>query len=152
MGSLMHRGRDRRGRDVWERRSSLGFDSAAGKYPMYRERHHGTKTEARRRLSRLQVAHDLGDLEAFLASERLADPAVEPAPAEESEREERHRRIAQLRGEGLSLRAIADLVGVTKSQVARDLAGVPRPGVPDGTPATIRGRDGKTYPGKHHGS
>lgn len=58
--------------------------------------------------------------------------------------EQRREVVSVLREQGHSLRAIGGAVGVTKSQVERDLAGVP-----DGTPAaeTI-GRDGKRYPAR----
>jgi hypothetical protein len=49
-----------------------------------------------------------------------------------------------LREQGHSPRAIAGAVGVSKSQVERDLAGVPD-GTPDGR---VTGRDGKSYAAK----
>jgi hypothetical protein len=51
--------------------------------------------------------------------------------------------VADLREEGHSLRAIAGAVGVDKERVRQDLAGVE-----DSTPATVTGRDGKSYPAK----
>lgn len=50
---------------------------------------------------------------------------------------------AALREQGHSFRAIAGALGVGKSQVKRDLAGVP-----NGTPAETLGRDGKRYPSR----
>lgn len=72
-------------------------------------------------------------------------------------REVRRELVAELAAQGMSTRAIAPIVGATKSQVARDIAAVP-----DGTPepvviavnvatgeviedAPITGLDGKTY-------
>ena len=46
-------------------------------------------------------------------------------------REDRQKLVEYLSGEGLSTRAIAPIVGATKSQVARDIAATP---VPNGTP------------------
>lgn len=55
--------------------------------------------------------------------------------------EQRAEWVARLRQEGKSLREIAEAAGVSKSQVSRDLAGVPF-----GTPEAITGKDGKSYP------
>lgn len=56
-------------------------------------------------------------------------------------REQRAEQVESLAAQGLSTRTIAAALGVGKSTVDRDLAGVP-----DGTPALPRiGHDGKTY-------
>lgn len=71
-------------------------------------------------------------------------------------RDERQELVGYLAGEGLSVRAIAPIVGSTKSQVARDVAtapvpnGTPAPVASEGvqsshTPAPVTGLDGKTY-------
>lgn len=57
-------------------------------------------------------------------------------------REQRRELVARLRRDGMSVRAIADATGETKSTVDRDLATVP-----DGTvPERIVGKDGKSRP------
>ena len=56
-------------------------------------------------------------------------------------RDQRRELVAKLRGQGWSLRRIAERLGVSKSQVERDASGVPF-----GTPATVTGADGKRYP------
>jgi ParB family chromosome partitioning protein len=56
-------------------------------------------------------------------------------------RDQRRELVAKLRGQGWSLRRIAERLGVSKSQVERDASGVPF-----GTPATVTGADGKQYP------
>lgn len=78
-------------------------------------------------------------------------------------RDVRQELVAELAAQGMSTRAIAPIVGVTKSQVSRDLAGFPDPEPlievpaevsPDGAsvavvvvaePAPIKGLDGKNY-------
>lgn len=55
-------------------------------------------------------------------------------------REERQEVVLSLRESGMSTRAIAAATGQSKSQVDRDLAGVP-----NGTPAPVLGTDGKQY-------
>jgi len=62
---------------------------------------------------------------------------------EESNRQERIGRVVQARTEQKSLRTIAEQEGVSVAQVRRDLSAVP-----GGTPATVTGRDGKTYPSR----
>jgi hypothetical protein len=58
---------------------------------------------------------------------------------------QRRQRVADARRNGHSLRAIGEELGISKSQVERDLQGVPR-GTPEpGTPK-ILGKDGKQYP------
>lgn len=57
--------------------------------------------------------------------------------------QQRREIVAALRESGHSLRAIAGAVGSSKSQVERDLSGVP-----SGTPGESIGRDGKRYPAK----
>jgi len=57
-------------------------------------------------------------------------------------REQRAEQVQSLRSAGLSTRAIGSALGVGKSTVDRDLAGVPD-GPPDAAPVT--GQDGKTY-------
>lgn len=57
--------------------------------------------------------------------------------------DQRREIVASLRERGHSLRAIAGAVGASKSQVERDLSGVP-----DGTPETVKGADGKSYPAR----
>ena len=52
--------------------------------------------------------------------------------------------VAYLAGEGMSTRAIAPIVGVSKSQVANDVE-VSRTGHVGPAPTPIHGRDGKTY-------
>lgn len=63
--------------------------------------------------------------------------AVNVSPADDSERKAL---VSLMSGKGMSVRAIADVVGVGKSTVSRDLADED---VPDGTPTT--GVDGKEY-------
>lgn len=58
-------------------------------------------------------------------------------------KEERLEVVKALREDEHSIRAIAGALGVSKSQVERDLAGVPH-----GTPDTARGLDGKFYPAR----
>ncbi|HET6729150.1 MAG TPA: hypothetical protein VFG96_07005 [Jiangellaceae bacterium] len=53
--------------------------------------------------------------------------------------------VARLAGLGMSTRAIGSVVGVGKSTVARDLAGVP-PGTREPPPDAVIGRDGRTHP------
>lgn len=55
-------------------------------------------------------------------------------------REERRARIVSARENNESIRTIAEREGISKSQVARELSGVPR-----GTPEKIKGKDGKEY-------
>lgn len=55
--------------------------------------------------------------------------------------EQRRPVVADLRGQGHSLRAIAGAVGTSLGTVQRDLEGVS-----GDTPHEVRGRDGKTYP------
>jgi hypothetical protein len=62
----------------------------------------------------------------------------------EMPREQRLPVVADLRKHGHSLRAIAGAVGVTKSQVERDLATVPPGTVPD----RVTGLDGKSRPSR----
>jgi transposase-like protein len=57
--------------------------------------------------------------------------------------QQRREVVAALRQEGHSLRAIAGATGVSQGQVRRDLSGVSQD-----TPATVTGRDGKSYPSK----
>lgn len=56
----------------------------------------------------------------------------------------RREHVAQLRESGLSTRAIATAVGVSKNTVHRDLESA----VPNGTPGPVLGLDGKTYSAK----
>lgn len=64
--------------------------------------------------------------------------------------EERHARTLALREGGMSVRAIAAVLGVAKTTVQRDVAAAmpPLSGVPDGTPDSGRsvGRDARSYP------
>ena len=57
------------------------------------------------------------------------------------DRDQRRELVADLRGSGMSTRAIGAALGASKSSVDRDLAGVP-----NGTPDTVTGADGKRYP------
>jgi hypothetical protein len=58
-------------------------------------------------------------------------------------REARRAKVAELRADGKSLRAIAKAVGVSKAQVANDLSDVSTGGhLPD----VVKGADGKQYP------
>lgn len=61
-------------------------------------------------------------------------------------RQERIGKVAELRQEGKSLRAIADEVGVSAPQVLRDLEDAEEAGVTPVTPDRVTGQDGKTYP------
>jgi hypothetical protein len=66
-------------------------------------------------------------------------------------RQARIERVAKLRAEGQSQRAIAEQVGVSQKQVRRDLAASPESHVSPGPPNTIggiKGRDGKLYPAR----
>lgn len=62
MGSMVNRGKDRRGLDVWDLRVSLGYDPATGKYPRYTERFHGPRINARRHLHDLEDKREDGQL------------------------------------------------------------------------------------------
>lgn len=55
-------------------------------------------------------------------------------------REQRRDIVANLRGEGLSTRAIGAALGIGRMTAQRDL-----PGVPNGTPGSVLGTDGKSY-------
>lgn len=57
-------------------------------------------------------------------------------------RGERREAVADLRGQGMSTRQIANATGIGQSQVRRDLAEVS----PNGSPATVTGSDGKQHP------
>lgn len=59
-------------------------------------------------------------------------------------RVERKELVSELADEGMSTRAIAPIVGASKSQIADDLAGVQNR-TPAAGPRQITGRDGKTY-------
>lgn len=56
-------------------------------------------------------------------------------------REERREVVSSMRELGMPIRAIASATGTSKSAVDRELSG----GVPNGTPETVTGIDGKTY-------
>lgn len=62
MGSMVKRGQDRLGLDVWEIRVSLPFDPVTRTYPRYTERFHGPKVNATRRLRDLEIEHEDGQL------------------------------------------------------------------------------------------
>ena len=62
MGSMVKRGQDRLGLDVWEIRVSLAYDPATRSYPRYVERFHGPRVNAARRLRDLEIDHDDGQL------------------------------------------------------------------------------------------
>jgi ParB-like chromosome segregation protein Spo0J len=53
--------------------------------------------------------------------------------------------VAELRADGKSVRGIAEALGVGKSTVERDLRTHQETPVPNGTPATVTGQDGKSY-------
>ena len=57
-------------------------------------------------------------------------------------KERRQELVAKLRGKGWSVRRIADRLKVGVATVSRDA----NAGVPNGTPATVTGKDGKHYP------
>jgi integrase len=63
MGSMIYRGKDRRGIDIWELQVSLGFDAATGTYPKITERFHGPERNARRRLHQLEDKREDGLLQ-----------------------------------------------------------------------------------------
>jgi len=56
-------------------------------------------------------------------------------------KEQRASIFADMRSDGMSLRAIAEVTGVSKDTVRRELAGVAF-----ATPEGVTGRDGKSYP------
>ena len=60
MGSIIYRGKDRRGLDVWQLQISLPFDPETGTYPKYTERFHGPETNAKRRMRDLELEHEDG--------------------------------------------------------------------------------------------
>src|SRR5450759_617395 len=62
MGSMVNRGKDRRGLDVWDLRVSLGYDPKTRKYPRYTGRFPGPRTNAARRLRDLELEHEDGQL------------------------------------------------------------------------------------------
>lgn len=82
----------------------------------------------------IEVADEAEALEIArtLNEDRRAMPKAERLEVVKALREDEH-----------SIRAIAGALGVSKSQVERDLAGVPC-----GTPSTTRGLDGKSYPAR----
>ena len=82
----------------------------------------------------IEVADEAEALEIArtLNEDRRAMPKEERLPVEQ-----------HLREEGHSLRAIAGVVGVSKAQVRKDLAGVHQC-----TPARVTGVDGKSYPSR----
>lgn len=62
MGSMIHRGVDRGGLDVWELRISLTYDAKTGTYPRHTERFHGPAVNAKRRLRDLEIEQEDGQL------------------------------------------------------------------------------------------
>lgn len=91
--------------------------------------------------------------------EYIADVAGKEMPNVSRSVEQRRQVVALLAGEGMSQRAIADTVGVSQSTVRDDFAEVSRNYSPEPVdldeqmrldvtpePATVTGRDGKTYP------
>ena len=82
----------------------------------------------------IEVADEAEALEIArtLNEDRRAMPKAERLEVVKALREDEH-----------SIRAIAGALGVSKSQVERDLASVPH-----GTPDTVRGLDGKSYPAR----
>ncbi len=91
-----------------------------------------------------------GSAEAAEAFVRLANEERRHLTEAEltDKRQERLKRVAEKREEGRSLRTIAEEEEISVTQVQRDLEDVTASGVPGGTPATVKGKDGKTYPAK----
>ncbi len=83
----------------------------------------------------------------------IADVASREMPNVSRSVEQRRQVVALLAGEGMSQRAIADAVGVSHPTVIRDRAAIEAEAeqvvhdVPP-EPATVTGRDGKSYPAK----
>lgn len=68
------------------------------------------------------------------------------ADEQQALRQERIRKVAEDRQQGMSKRQIAAKHGVSLGQVQRDVKDAGKSGVSPDTPATVTGRDGKTYP------
>lgn len=91
-------------------------------------------------------------IEAVMSPEKIEELAISLnidrrhlSKAEVKEaRERRVQRVAELRAEGKSLRAIAEEVGVNEKQVRKDLAST----ADQSAPETVQGRDGRTYPAR----
>lgn len=103
--------------------------------------------------NRIRLAVELG-VSYEMQSVKISDDPVERAEALASLNDARRQRmtveqrrlvVGTLRAEGHSQRAIAGALGVSKTQVTRDLAEVV---LPDHLPETTTGQDGKTYPAK----
>jgi ParB-like chromosome segregation protein Spo0J len=114
--------------------------------PVVRDQH-GNTIDGHHRAT---IADEIGvTYRVDVVSVRDDDEAREIARTLNSDRrqltqEQRRQVVADLREQGHSLRAIAGAVGVGKSQVERDIAGVPQ-----GTPLDHSiGRDGKKYPAR----
>lgn len=61
------------------------------------------------------------------------------------DRDQRRELVGYLSGEGMSQRAIADVVGVDQKTVSNDVRAREEFSSPDPTPAPVTGLDGKTY-------
>jgi hypothetical protein len=127
--------------------------------PFESERLDSTPAEARERADRLragivryaEMRQDIAD--AFACRDWLALGYQHWAAYVEAEfgeqlaqlaRGERREAIADLRGQGMSTRQIANSTGIGQSQVRRDLAEVS----PNGSPEKVTGSDGKQHPAK----
>ncbi|MFA5636419.1 MAG: site-specific integrase [Anaerovoracaceae bacterium] len=72
MSKPTFRGRDTKGREVWQLRVALGR-TPDGEYPVYSERFHGSITLANRRLRKLHQLKDEGRLTALTTTDTVSD-------------------------------------------------------------------------------
>lgn len=104
----------------------------------------GTLLDGRNRLAACQMVgvephfamYTGEDIDAFIVSKNEHRRHL----SQKEQKDLRQKRIAELREKGMSTRAIAEDVGVSKSQVDRDESQVSRDGTPE-----ITGTDGKVY-------
>lgn len=107
---------------------------------------HGRLGSAARTGAAVEFKH-LGDMtteEARTLAEHLEDDRRhETQDVVRARRERRIKRVVELRAEGKSIRAIAGEMGVSTTQVVRDISDS---GVTGVTPESVTGKDGKEYP------